>query len=139
MTRLNISSEGKFEDAYGYSRAVRIGNVIKVSGTCAVGPDGEVVGVGDAAAQAERCFEIIAAALEAAGASLGDIVANRIYLTNTAHAEAVGEVHGRIFGDVKPCCTMLAVSALIHPAWLVEIESEALVSEETGESPTVTH
>ena len=139
MTRTNVASGGKLEPVYGYSRAVRVGSAIKVSGTCAVGPDGETVGVGDAAEQAARCYEIIGMALEAAGASLGDIVINRVYLTNIEDADAVGRVHGEIFSEVKPCCTMMAVSKLVKDEFLVEIESEAIVSEDPHENPGTTH
>lgn len=139
MTRTNVASGGKLEPVYGYSRAVRVGNTIKVSGTCSVGPDGETVGVGDAGAQVARCFEIIGMALEAAGASLGDIVINRIYLTNIADSEAAGTVHGEIFGEVKPCCTMMAVAGLVKDDFLVEIESEAIVTEDSHENPGTTH
>ena len=139
MTRTNVASGSKLEPVYGYSRAVRFGTAIKVSGTCAVGPEGETVGVGDAAAQAARCFEIIGSALEAAGASLGDIVINRIYLTNIEDADAVGRVHGEIFAEVKPCCTMMAVAKLVKDDFLVEIEAEAIVAEGADENPGVTH
>ena len=130
MTRMNISTGGALEEKYGYSRAVRVGDTIRVSGTCATDPDGNTVGVGDVGAQVARCFEIIASALEGAGATLGDIVINRIYLTNIDDAPAAGEVHGAIFGEVKPACTMMAIGALVNPEFLVEIECEAVVSEE---------
>jgi enamine deaminase RidA (YjgF/YER057c/UK114 family) len=127
---MNISTGGALEEKYGYSRAVRVGDTIRVSGTCATDPDGNTVGVGDVGAQVARCFEIIASALEGAGATLGDIVINRIYLTNIDDAPAAGEVHGAIFGEVKPACTMMAIGALVNPEFLVEIECEAVVSEE---------
>ena len=130
MTRTNISTGGKLEDDYGYSRAVRIGNVIKVSGTCATDADGNTVGVGDVTQQVARCFEIISTALEGAGATLGDIVINRIYLTNIEDAQAAGSAHGAIFGEVKPACTMMAVAALVRPDFLVEIECEAVIPDD---------
>ena len=136
MTRTNISTGGAYEEKYGYSRAVRIGNTVRVSGTCATDADGSVVGVGDAATQTARCFEIIEAALEGAGASLGGVVATRIYLTNIDDAAAAGEVHGAIFGEVRPACTMLAVSALVNPDFLVEIECEAVIPDETQAEAT---
>lgn len=136
--RTNVSGGGKLEDAYGYSRAVRVGNVIKVAGTCSTDVDGSVVGEGDAATQAVRCFEIIGAALEAAGAGLGNIVSTRIYLTNIDDAPAVGEVHGQMFAEVKPAVTMLQVSAFVNPAFLVEIECEAMVADDEN-STGVTH
>lgn len=138
MTRTNISSGGKMEDLYGYSRAVRIGNTIKVAGTCAV-EDGKPYAPGDAAEQARKIYSVIGAALEAAGASLGDIVINRVFVVNPEDFEAVGEVHGEIFGEVKPACTMVGTSALVLPEFLVEIESEAIVSEDAHENPGTTH
>ncbi len=138
MTRTNISTGGKTEEAYGYSRAVRIGNVIKVAGTCAV-EDGKPYAPGDAAEQTRKIFAIISSALETAGATLGDIVINRIFLTNIEDSDAVGKVHGEIFGEVRPACTMLGTSALILPEFLVEIECEAIVSEEFHANPGTTH
>jgi enamine deaminase RidA (YjgF/YER057c/UK114 family) len=130
MTRTNISTGGALEEKYGYSRAVRVGNVVKVSGTCAVDGDGNAVGAGDVAAQVARCFEIISSALEGAGATLGDIVINRVYLTNIQDAAAAGEAHGAIFGEVRPACTMMAVAGLVNPDFLVEIECEAVVPDD---------
>ena len=130
MTRTNISTGGKLEDDYGYSRAVRIGNVVKVSGTCATDADGNTVGAGDVTQQVARCFEIIGSALEGAGATLGDIVINRVYLTNIDDAAAAGSAHGAIFGEVKPACTMMAVAALVRPDFLVEIECEAVIPDD---------
>lgn len=138
MTRTNISTGGKMEEDYGYSRAVRMGNVIKVSGTCAT-EDGKPYAPGDAAEQTRKIFATIGAALETAGASLGDIVINRIYLTNIADAPAVGAAHGEIFGEVKPACTMMAIGALVLPEFLVEIECEAMISEDSHENPGTTH
>jgi len=138
MERTNISSGGKMEEAYGYSRAVRVGNVIKVAGTCAV-KDGKPHAPKDAAEQARHIFGMIAAALETAGASLGDIVINRIFLVNIYDSAAVGKVHGEIFGEVRPACTMVGTTALVLPEFLVEIECEAIVSEEVHENPGTTH
>jgi len=131
MTRTNISTGSKLEDEYGYSRAVRIGNTIKVSGTCATDPEGNTVGAGDVTQQVARCFEIISTALEGAGATLGDIVINRIYLTNIEDAQAAGSAHGAIFAEVKPACTMMAVGALVRPDFLVEIECEAVLPDDS--------
>lgn len=136
MTRTNISTGGAMEDKYGYSRAVRMGNIVKVSGTCATDPEGNTVGVGDVTAQVARCFEIISSALEGAGATLGDIVINRIYLTNIDDADAAGSAHGAIFGEVRPACTLLAVGALVRPDFLVEIECEAVIPEEADTATT---
>lgn len=138
MTRTNISTGGKLEETYGYSRAVRVGNVIKVAGTCAV-EDGKPYAPGDAAEQTRKIFATISAALETAGASLGDIVINRIFVTNIDDSDAVGKVHNEIFGAVRPACTLVGSSALILPEFLVEIECEAIVSEDTHENPGTTH
>lgn len=137
MTRTNISTGGALEEQYAYSRAVRIGNVVKVSGTCSTDPDGGVVGAGDISTQVARCFDIIASALEGAGATMGDIVINRIYLTDIDDAPAAGAVHGAIFGEVKPACTMMAVAALVNPDFLVEIECEAVIPD--GAEDATTH
>lgn len=138
MTRTNISSGGKMEEDYGYSRAVRMGNIIKVAGTCAV-EDGKPYAPGDAAEQTRKIFATIAGALEAAGASLGDIVINRIFLTNIEDGPAVGAVHGEIFGEVKPACTMVGTSALVLPEFLVEIECEAMIGDASHENTGTTH
>jgi len=117
MTRTNISTGGKTEEAYGYSRAVRVGDAIKVAGTCAV-EDGKPYAPGDAAEQTRKIFATISAALETAGATLGDIVINRIYLTNIEDSDAVGKVHSEIFDAVRPACTMMAIGALVSPEFL---------------------
>ncbi len=129
MTRTNISTGGALEEQYGYSRAVRIGNIVKVSGTCSTDGEGNTYGVGDVTQQVARCFEIIGSALEGAGATLGDIVINRIYLTNIDDAAAAGSAHGAIFGEVRPACTMMAVGALVRSDFLVEIECEAVIPD----------
>jgi len=126
------------EDIYGYSRAVRVGNTIKVAGTCAV-EDGKPYAPGDAAEQARKIFATISAALETAGATLGDIVINRVYLTNIEDSDAVGKVHGEIFGEVRPACTLMAVGGLVMPEFLVEIECEAIIAEDAHENPGTTH
>lgn len=120
-----VSSGSPFEPTIGFSRAVRVHDRVLVSGTAPVWPDGHVDP--DVAVQAGRCLEIVIAALEALGASGNDVVRTRIYLTDTKDWEAVGRVHGEVFGDVRPAATMVGVAALLDPRWKVEIEAEAVI------------
>lgn len=129
-SRMNIHSGAPWETTVGYCRAVRLGPHIMVSGTAPVGDDGEVVGAGDAYVQARRCIEIIAEALERAGAGLGDVVRTRIFVTDIERWREVGRAHQEAFGSVSPATTMVEVSRLIDPAMLVEIEADALLAED---------
>jgi enamine deaminase RidA (YjgF/YER057c/UK114 family) len=116
-------SGSSFEERYGFSRAVRAGDRVLVSGTAPVWPDGSCDA--DPAAQARRCCEIIVAALGELGASAADVVRTRMFVTDAAHADAIGAVHGEFFGDAGPAATMVVVSGLLDPRWVVEIEAEA--------------
>ena len=127
--RQRVSSGSPYEPRIGISRGVRAGRLIAIAGTAPIGPDRKTVAVGDAAAQARRCFEIVQAALEQLGASLADVTRTRILLTRIEDWEAVATVHGEFFKDVRPANTVMQVVRFIDPDWLVEIEADAVIDE----------
>ena len=129
MSRKNISSGSPYEEPFGFSRAVRIGNVIHVAGTGPIAADGSTAAPGHAYGQAVRCLEIIQRAVEEAGGRLDDIVRTRIYVTDLAYQDDIGRAHGEFFGDVRPAATMIGVAGLVRDDWLVEIEAEAVLPD----------
>lgn len=125
MERVNVQSGSPFEDAIGFSRAVRVGDRVLVSGTAPIWPDGSVDP--DPTAQARRCLEIAVQALGQAGGAASDVVRTRTYLVDAADAEAVGEAHREVFSGIRPASTMVVVGGLLDPRWKVEIEMEAVL------------
>jgi enamine deaminase RidA (YjgF/YER057c/UK114 family) len=128
-TRTNISSGAPYEPTFGYSRAVKVGNMVFVSGSTAIQPEGSVTGVGDAYAQTIAALCTIEKALQQSGASLKHVVRTRMFATNLAHTDAIGKAHAEFFRDIRPAATLVEISRLVHPDMLIEIEADAVITE----------
>ncbi len=127
IIRKNISSGSPYENVIGFARAVRAGNIVSVSGTGPIAPDGSTACPGDAYGQAMRCLEIIASALKEAGCELENVVRTRMYITDASVQEEVGRAHAEYFREIKPAATMVVVKGLVRPEWLVEIEADGIL------------
>ena len=127
MTRRLVSSGSPFEGEVGFSRAVRVGNIVEVAGTAPIGPDRKTFAAGDMYAQTKRCLEIIAQALAEAGAEPRHVVRTRLILTDMSRWPEAARAHGEVFADIRPVCTLMEVSRFIDPEWLVEVEASAIV------------
>lgn len=128
MGRENVSSGSPMEKLIGFSRASRIGNVIAIAGTAAIGPDGETVGIGNVYTQTKRCIEIMKKAIEEAGGSLQDVIRTRIMLVDMSTWQEAAQAHGEFFSDIQPACTFVEVKGFIDKAWLVETEADCVVN-----------
>jgi enamine deaminase RidA (YjgF/YER057c/UK114 family) len=135
MTKVNISSGAKWEDIVGYSRAVRIGNIVEVAGTTAVDENGNVVGANDPHQQTKYTLQKIEKALRQAGATMRDVIRTRVYVTDISRWEEIGRAHGEFFREIKPASSMIEVSKLISPELLVEIEVTAVIEPDRSERP----
>jgi len=127
--RTSVSSDSPYEPVVGFSRAVRVGNIISVGGTAPLGPDGKTVAPGDVASQARRCFDISLAALKELGADAGDVIRTRIMLTRIEDWEPAARVHGEFFHEIRPASTIMQVSSFIDPEWLIETEVDAVLGD----------
>ena len=127
--RKNISSGSPFEQTFGFSRAVKLGNRVYVSGSTSIQPDGSVAGIGDAYAQTMQAIRTIEEALNQAGAKLEDVVRTRVYTTGMEHLDAIGRAHGEVFGAIRPAATLVEITGLVLPEMLVEVEADAVISD----------
>ena len=129
MNRQNISTESPYEDKIGFSRAVRCGQWLAVSGTAPIKPDGATAGIGDTYEQTRCCLQIIEAAIKAAGATLSDVIRTRVMLTDIANWLEAGRAHVEFFKNIKPACTFVEVKGFVNKEWLVEIEADCCIEE----------